>query len=439
MMKQLGVLLWLALLAPITAYSADYNAAYNADHGADLEKPISLNFQDVPVRQLLQILADENQLNLVANESVSGNITLRLDNVPWQRALQTILQVKGLASRIDDSILLVAPASELAQREQQQLEASKRMSELAPLESAYIQINYAKASEIAAILRTERADLLSQQGAVSVDERTNILLVRDTAAQINDLKTMIAVLDVPARQVVIEARMVTVRDNVSDDLGIRWGIGLNDDSSAVLGDAQTSHASTFTINLPVSTAAASMGMQVAKLADGRLLDLELSALEREGKGEIIASPRITTANQKQAYIEQGTDIPYVESASSGATSVKFKKAVLGLRVTPQITPDNRVIMDLFITQNTRGETVTTPTGPAVSIDTQEIGTQVLIENGQTIVLGGIYQQQILNTIRKVPLLGDIPYVGVLFRNESRIHEKRELLIFVTPRIVNAVP
>lgn len=415
------------------------NRNSQTEHIAGAQKPISLNFQDVPVRQLLQILAEENQLNLVASESVSGNITLRLENVPWDRALQTILRVKGLDKRIDDNILMVAPAAELAQREQQELEASQRMTELAPLESSYVQINYAKAAEIASILRTESSDLLSARGAVTVDERTNTLLVRDTAEQIENVKAMVAVLDVPVRQVIIEARMVTVRDNISDDIGIVWGISNSDGSSPAIFGSGTTVDSGFNINLPVSAPAATFGMQVAKLADGRLLDLELSALEREGKGEIIASPRITTANQKEAYIEQGTEIPYVESSSSGATSVQFKKAVLGLRVTPQITPDNRVIMDLVITQNTRGETVTTPTGPAVSIDTQEIGTQVLVESGETIVLGGIYQQQILNDITKVPLLGDIPYVGVLFRNESQIHEKRELLIFVTPRIVTNTP
>lgn len=415
------------------------NRNSQTEHIAGAQKPISLNFQDVPVRQLLQILAEENQLNLVASESVSGNITLRLENVPWERALQTILRVKGLDKRIDDNILMVAPAAELAQREQQELEASQRMTELAPLESSYVQINYAKAIEIASILRTESSDLLSARGAVTVDERTNTLLVRDTAEQIENVKAMVAVLDVPVRQVVIEARMVTVRDNISDDLGITWGISNTDGTSPAIFGSGSTVDSGFNVNLPVAAPAATFGMQVAKLADGRLLDLELSALEREGKGEIIASPRITTANQKEAYIEQGTEIPYVESSSSGATSVQFKKAVLGLRVTPQITPDNRVIMDLVITQNTRGETVTTPTGPAVSIDTQEIGTQVLVESGETIVLGGIYQQQILNDITKVPLLGDIPYVGVLFRNESRIHEKRELLIFVTPRIVTNTP
>jgi len=405
------------------------------------EKPISLNFQDVPVRQLLQILADENNLNLVASESVQGNITLRLENVPWERALETILRVKGLDKRYDENILIVAPASELAQREAEQLESQQRMQELAPLESSYIQINYAKADEIAQILRTDSSDLLSSRGAVTVDERTNTLLVRDTPEQIDTVKAMVKVLDVPVKQVIIEARMVTVRDNISDELGIRWGITepALDTSVPPPWGTGTNVTGDFNVNLPIASPAATIGFQVAKLADGRLLDLELSALERENKGEIIASPRITTANQKEAYIEQGTEIPYVESASSGATSVQFKKAVLGLTVTPQITPDNRVILDLVITQNTRGETVSTPTGPAVSIDTQEISTQVLVENGETIVLGGIYQQQILNDISKVPLLGDIPYVGVLFRTDSQVNEKRELLIFVTPRIVTNTP
>lgn len=403
------------------------------------QRPISLNFQDVPVRQLLQILANENDLNLVASESVSGNITLRLENVPWERALNTILRVKGLSKRVDGNILIVAPADELAEREAQELEAKQRLSQLAPLESAYIQINYAKAADIATILRTESSDLLSERGAVTVDERTNTLLVRDTPRQIEEVEAMVKTLDVAVKQVVIEARMVTVRDNISDELGISWGLGNDNTGGPDLWGSGTTTATDLNVNLPVSNPAATIGFQIAKLADGRILDLELSALERENKGEVIASPRITTANQKKAYIEQGTEIPYVESASSGATSVQFKKAVLGLEVTPQITPDNRVIMDLVITQNTRGETVSTPTGPAVSIDTQEIGTQVLVENGETIVLGGIYQQQILNDITKVPVLGDIPYVGVLFRTDSQINEKRELLIFVTPRIVMSTP
>lgn len=408
-------------------------------------QPISLNFQNIPVRQLLQILADENELNLVASDAVSGTITLRLDNVPWTQALNTILQVKGLDKRIEGNILIVGPADELAEREAKNLEANAKIADLTPMTASYIQINYAKAADIAMLLRNEDTNLLSERGAVTVDERTNTLLIRDTESQIQSIKDMVAVLDVPVKQVMIEARMVTVRDNISDELGIRWGFSQSRSDNALSGSLEGTGAlldgevpslsDRLNVNLPVNNPAATLGFQVARLADGRLLDLELSALEQENRGEIIASPRITTANQKEASIEQGTEIPYVQSASSGATAVEFKKAVLGLRVTPQITPDNRIILDLTITQNTRGETVSTSTGPAVSIDTQEITTQVLVENGETIVLGGIYQQQILNDISKVPLLGDIPYVGVLFRTESQINEKRELLIFVTPRVV----
>lgn len=409
------------------------------------DRPISLNFQDIPVRQLLQILADENNLNLVASDSVSGTITLRLENVPWNKALNTILRVKGLDKRIDDNILIVGPADELAEREAKDLAASQKIADLTPMQSSYVQVNYAKAAELAALLRNDDTSLLSQRGAVTVDERTNTLLIRDTAEQIEAIRSMVEVLDRPVKQVMIESRMVTVRDNISEELGIRWGFSGSGNESGVSGNLQGAEdmangnvpalANRLNVNLPVNNPAASLGFHVARLSDGRLLDLELSALEQENRGEIIASPRITTANQKSAYIEQGTEIPFVESSSSGATSVQFKKAVLGLRVTPQITPDNRIILDLVITQNTRGETVSTPTGPAVSIDTQEISTQVLVENGETIVLGGIYQQQILNDISKVPLLGDIPYVGVLFRTTSQINEKRELLIFVTPRVV----
>lgn len=408
-------------------------------------RPISLNFQDIPVRQLLQILADENNLNLVASDSVTGTITLRLENVPWNKALNTILRVKGLDKRIDDNILIVGPADELAEREAKELAASQKIADLTPMQSSYVQVNYAKAAELAALLRNDDTNLLSERGAVTVDERTNTLLIRDTAEQIENIRRMVEVLDRPVKQVMIESRMVTVRDNISEELGIRWGFSGSGNESGVSGNLQGAEdmangnvpalTNRLNVNLPVNNPAASIGFHVARLSDGRLLDLELSALEQENRGEIIASPRITTANQKAAYIEQGTEIPFVESSSSGATSVQFKKAVLGLRVTPQITPDNRIILDLVITQNTRGETVSTPTGPAVSIDTQEISTQVLVENGETIVLGGIYQQQILNDISKVPLLGDIPYVGVLFRTTSQINEKRELLIFVTPRVV----
>ncbi|UXB11130.1 type IV pilus secretin PilQ [Aeromonas dhakensis] len=415
-------------------------------------KPISLNFQDIPVRTVLQLIADFNNLNLVTTDSVSGNITLRLDGVPWEQALDIILKVRGLDKRLDNNILLVAPAEEIAAREKQQLESRNQVADLAPLYTEYLQINYAKASEVAALLSSESTKLLSAKGAVSVDERTNVLVVKDTADVISNIKRMLDILDIPVKQVVIEARMVTIDDGFDEALGVRWGVTKNDghgnSTSGTIegndGSGNNNGGSTITrpgvddrlnVNLPVTNAAGTLAFQVARLANGTLLDLELSALEKESKAEIIASPRVTTANQKPALIEQGTEIPYVESSSSGATSVTFKKAVLSLKVTPQITPDNRVILDLTVTQDTKGETVPTGTGDAVSINAQSITTQVLVNNGETLVLGGIYQQTITNDVTKVPLLGDIPGLGVLFRKTTSANKKRELLIFVTPKIV----
>ncbi|WP_338887941.1 type IV pilus secretin PilQ family protein [Aeromonas rivipollensis] len=415
-------------------------------------KPISLNFQDIPVRTVLQIIADFNNLNLVTTDSVSGNITLRLDGVPWEQALDIILKVRGLDKRLDNNILLVAPADEIAAREKQQLESRNQVADLAPLYTEYLQINYAKASEVAALLSSESTKLLSPRGAVSVDERTNVLVVKDTADVIGNVKRMLDILDIPVKQVVIEARMVTIDDGFDEALGVRWGVtktdGHGNGTSGTIegndGAGNNDGSSTITrpdvedrlnVNLPVTNAAGTLAFQVARLANGTLLDLELSALEKESKAEIIASPRVTTANQKPALIEQGTEIPYVESSSSGATSVTFKKAVLSLKVTPQITPDNRVILDLTVTQDTKGETVPTGTGDAVSINAQSITTQVLVNNGETLVLGGIYQQTIKSDVSKVPLLGDIPGLGYLFKKTTSENKKRELLIFVTPRIV----
>ncbi|MBY6187824.1 type IV pilus secretin PilQ family protein [Marinobacter hydrocarbonoclasticus] len=406
---------------------------------------LSMNFQDVPVRTVLQIIADHNKFNLVTTESVSGNLTLHLDKVPWDQALDMILKIRGLDKRIEGNILLVAPREELAAQESLELRAAQEVREVAPLFSEYLQINYAKATDIAALLDGEGNTLLSERGSVSVDERTNTLLIYDTAERLEDIHRLVEILDVPVKQVVIESRMVTVRDNINEELGIRWGIsdqqgdkgtsGTLPGAEDIVNGVIPSLDDRLNVNLPVVDPAGSIAFHVAKLGDGTILDLELSALERENKGEIIASPRLTTANQFTAFIEQGTEIPFVQSTSSGATSVEFKKAVLGLTVTPQITPDNRIVLDLTVTQDTRGETVQTATGPAVAIDTQRISTQVLAQNGETIVLGGIFQQQQLNTVTKVPVLGDIPFVGTLFRSTQDFTEKKELLIFVTPKIV----
>ncbi|CAM3777984.1 type IV pilus secretin PilQ [Rheinheimera salexigens] len=412
-------------------------------------RAISLNFQDIPVRTVLQIIADYNGFNLVTTDSVTGNITLRLDGTPWDQALDIVLRVKGLDKRMDGNILMVAPTDELAAREARELESKQQVADLEPLYSDFLSINYAKATDIAGLLSNKDATILSSRGSVNVDERTNTILIKDTAVNIESVRKLIERLDVPVKQVLIESRMVTVRDKVDNELGIRWGFSdqqssssSNQGTSGTAGGANNiangimpSLDNRWNVNLPASNPAGSIAFHIARLADGTLLDLELSALEQENKGEIIASPRITTANQKQARIEQGVEIPYVQAASSGATTVEFKKAVLSLTVTPQITPDNKIILDLIITQNTRGETVQTPTGPATAIDTQEIQTQVLVDNGETIVLGGIYQQQILSTTSKVPLLGDIPYLGRLFKSTSEINEKNELLIFVTPKII----
>ncbi|NQY62356.1 MAG: type IV pilus secretin PilQ family protein [Alteromonadaceae bacterium] len=417
-------------------------SGYLGDSDEFSGRDISLNFQDISVRTVLQIIADYNGFNLVTSDAVAGNITLRLDGVPWDQALDIILKVKGLDKRMQGNILLVAPSDELAAQEARNLQAKQQVAELAPLYSEYVQVNYAKAAELANLIKNEDNSILSARGSVSVDERTNTLLIRDTAKSIDDIKRMVSVLDIPVRQVVIEARMVTVKDNINEELGIRWGVTDAGDEFATSGNITGANsaaggfvpslADRLNVNLPVSNAAGSIAFQVARLADGTILDLELSAMEKENKGEIIASPRITTANQKEAYIEQGVEIPYQEASSSGATSTQFKKAVLSLTVTPHITPDDRIILDLVVTQDTVSDV---SNGQAPAIDTQRIGTQVLVNNGETIVLGGIYQQSIISTVSKVPVLGDIPYFGWLFRNSTNFNEKKELLIFVTPRIV----
>ena len=408
-------------------------------------EPISLDFQDVPVRNVLQIIAQVNNFNLVTTDTVRGNVTVSLSGVPWDQALDMILKIRGLDKRLEGNILLIAPSEELASRETQQLQNRQQVAQLAPLISANLQINYAKAKEIANILKNTDSSILSVRGSVAVDERTNTVLLRDTQTSIDEARLLIGDLDIPVKQVLIESRMVTVRDNVDEQLGVRWGFSNKSGDSATSGSLEGADTlssgvvpalnNRLNVNLPVTNAAGRIGIQVARLVDGTILDLELSALESENKGEVIASPRITVANQREAYIEQGTEIPYVQSTSSGATSVEFKKAVLSLKVTPHITPDNRIILDLVVTQDTRGDTVNTSTGLAVAIDTQEISTQVLVNNGETIVLGGIFQQTSTENVNKVPLLGDIPVLGHLFKNSQTVNEKRELLIFVTPKIL----
>ena len=426
----------------------DPNAGSFMQGGKDYKgKAISLNFQDIPVRTVLQIIADYNGFNLVTSDSVTGNVTLRLDGTPWDQALDIVLRVRGLDKRMDGNILMVAPTDELAEREAKELQARQKVEELEALYSEFITVNYAKAADLAKLLDGKDQSLLSPRGNVSVDERTNTILLKDTAKAIENVRRLVERLDVPVKQVLIESRMVTVKDSVAEEMGLRWGFTDQQFNKGVSGSADGANAianglvpelkDRWNVNLPVTTeGAGKIGFHIAKLGDGTLIDLELSALEVEDKAEIVASPRISTANQKKARIEQGVEIPYVQAASSGATTVEFKKAVLSLEVTPQVTPDNKIILDLTVTQDTEGKVVQTPTGNAVAIDTQRITTQVLVDNGETIVLGGIYQQQTINTVSKVPVLGDIPYAGVLFRRSLDKTEKKELLIFVTPKIIN---
>ncbi|WP_105053878.1 type IV pilus secretin PilQ [Aliivibrio sifiae] len=432
----------------------DKNAKISNEN--DDSKPISINFQDIPVRHVLQLIADYNDFNLVVADTVQGNLTLRLDGVPWQQVLDIILQVKGLDKRVEGNVVLIAPKSELDAQEQQVLEQAQMASELGALSSEILSIKYAKASDIAELLVGEgEITMLSSRGSITVDERTNSLLLRDLPENIIVIKDIIDTLDVPIKQVQIEARIVTVNEGNLDELGVRWGITNTNGSTTVGGSIESNLAAVglydggsgtsggglpvddfLNVNLGLANpAASSIAFQVAKLGSNLLLDLELSALQAESKAEIISSPRLITTNKKPAYIEQGTEIPYLEASSSGATSVSFKKAVLSLMVTPQITPDNRLVLDLTVTQDRPGQVVKTGTGEAVAIDTQRIGTQVLVDNGETVVLGGIYQHSLSNSVEKVPLLGDLPLLGVLFRRSSENIGKKELLIFVTPKVV----
>ncbi|WP_439333294.1 type IV pilus secretin PilQ [Vibrio aquaticus] len=406
-------------------------------------KKISINFQDIPVRNVLQLIADYNDFNLVVSDSVSGNLTLRLDGVPWQQVLDIILQVKGLDKRVDGNVVLIAPKAELDARERQILEKARLEEELGDLTSEIVKVNFAKASEIAEMIDGDGAiSMLSERGSLSVDERTNALLIRDLQENIDVIREIVSSLDIPVKQVQIEARIVTVNEGNLDELGVRWGYSNTNGSTSIGGSIEDNVFGVvpiddmLNVNLAATSANAStLAFQVAKLGSDMLLDLELSALQRESKAEVISSPRLITTNKKPAYIEQGTEIPYLESSSSGATSVAFKKAVLSLKVTPQITPDNRLVLDLSVTQDRPGDIVKTGTGEAVAINTQRIGTQVLVENGETVVLGGIFQHSVTDAVDKVPLLGDLPVLGALFRRTYQQMGKSELLIFVTPKVV----
>ncbi len=425
---------------------------------------LTLNFQDIETRAVLQLLADTSQLNIVVSDSVRGNVTLRLQNVPWDQALDILLTTKGLDMRRNGNVIIVAPAEEIAAREKAELEAMQQIQELEPLRSEFIQVNYAKAGDLASLISADNVNsLLSERGSVAIDVRTNTLLVQDTVDRLADVRRLVATLDIPVRQVLIESRIVIVNDDFSRELGVRLGYtyvtdnssdglisvtGTSAGSEAIVSSALDNLQSTgqpfpvtvggindrYNINLPVANPAGQFALAI--LDSDYLVDLELSALQAEGRGEIISTPRVITANQKEARIEQGVEIPYQESASSGATTTQFKKAVLSLTVTPQITPDDRIIMDLIVNKDAVGELVASATGGRVpSIDTREVVTQVLVNNGETVVLGGVYETERRESQSKVPFLGDLPGIGALFRSTTNTNNKAELLIFVTPKIL----
>ena len=423
---------------------------------------LSLNFQNIEVRAVLQLLADFTGMNLVTSDTVTGNLTLRLKNVPWDQALDIILKSKGLGMRQSGNVMMVAPAAEIAAREKQELEAQKQLVELEPLYTEIVEVKFAKADQLATILSTAGSQsggsssgergFLSKRGSITIDQRTNSLLIRDTAEHLEDIQQVIEHLDKPVRQVLIESRIVIANNDFNKELGVRFGATTENDSK--LGKAATSGTLDGTdfqldnlsaddgtdrpalddrlnVDLPVNNAAGTIGLALAKLPLGMILELELSAMQAEGRGEIVSSPRVITSNQQQATIEQGTEIPYQEASSSGATSVSFKEAVLKLDVTPQITPDDRIVMDLEVSQDQVGSIF----NGVPSIDTRSVQTQVLVDNGETVVLGGIYEQNTQDNIERVPFFGDLPYVGFLFKNTQKTDQKRELLVFVTPKIV----
>jgi type IV pilus assembly protein PilQ len=457
-------------LSKVAKIAADAPKVYTGEK-------LSLNFQDIETRAVLQILADASGQNIVVSDTVTGSVTLRLQSVPWDQALDIVMRTKGLDKRQDGNVILVAPAAELAAREKASLTAQKDIEELAPVRSEFLQVNYAKAADLAVLLKGGSAgtagggtSLLSSRGSVSVDDRTNTLLLADTADKLAEIRKLVAILDIAVKQVQIEARIVIVNDDFERDLGVRAGLTtINSNGSdglfmssgtAAATDRGLSSAITnlgttgngtvypvgvstgasasdrYNVNLPVSNPAGSLAFML--LGSDYIVDLELSAAEAEGRGEVVSSPRVITSNQKEAVVSAGTEIPYQQSAggSGGGTTIQFKEAVLKLKVKPLITPDGNIIMDLEVSKDSVGKVVVASGGVNVpTIDTRTLTTTVLVGDGQTVVLGGIFESEQREGTKKVPLIGDIPVIGHLFKNTQKINNKNELLIFVTPKVL----
>ncbi|MEG4316331.1 type IV pilus secretin PilQ family protein [Pseudomonas sp. FIP_A4] len=407
---------------------------------------LSLNFQDIDVRSVLQLIADFTDLNLVASDTVQGNITLRLQNVPWDQALDLVLKTKGLDKRQVGNVLLVAPADEIAARERQELESQRQIAELAPLRREVVQVNYAKAADIAKLFQsvTNTEGQVDERGSIAVDDRTNNIIAYQTQDRLDELRRIVAQLDIPVRQVMIEARIVEANVDYDKSLGVRWGgtqifangrgaVYGSDDFGDEGGDAgEDSNGNYPFVDLGVTNRTAGIG--IGYVTDNLILDLELSAMEKSGNGEIVSQPKVVTSDKETAKILKGSEIPYQEASSSGATSTSFKEAVLSLEVTPQITPDNRIIMEVKVTKD--APDFANALNDVPPINKNEVNAKVLVNDGETIVIGGVFSNTQSRSVDKVPLLGDLPFLGRLFRRDTVTEEKSELLVFLTPRIVN---
>ncbi|WP_085704939.1 type IV pilus secretin PilQ [Pseudomonas sp. B15(2017)] len=417
----------------------------NAGRNSYSGEKLSLNFQDIDVRSVLQLIADFTNLNLVASDTVQGGITLRLQNVPWDQALDLVLKTKGLDKRKVGNVLLVAPADEIAARERQELESQKQIAELAPLRRELLQVNYAKAADIAKLFQsvTSAEAKVDERGSITVDERTNNIIAYQTQDRLDELRRIVAQLDIPVRQVMIEARIVEANVDYDKSLGVRWGGSIQNKGN--WNTSGVSNGSSTTIGTPGSTSTNSpfvdmgtvnntSGIGIAFITDNVLLDLELTAMEKTGNGEIVSQPKVVTSDKETAKILKGTEIPYQEASSSGATSVSFKEASLSLEVTPQITPDNRIIMEVKVTKDEPDYLNKVQDVPPIKKN--EVNAKVLVNDGETIVIGGVFSNTQSKVVDKVPFLGDVPYLGRLFRRDVVSEKKSELLVFLTPRIMN---
>ena len=419
----------------------------NAERSAYNGEKLSLNFQDIEVRSVLQLIADFTNLNLVASDTVQGGITLRLQNVPWDQALDLVLKTKGLDKRKVGNVLLVAPADEIAARERQELESQKQIADLEPLRRELLQVNYAKAAEIAKLFQsvTRAEDKSDERGSITVDERTNNIIAYQTRERLDELRRIVSQLDIPVRQVMIEARIVEANVDYDKSLGVRWGGSIQNQGNWNASGVSNGANGSSTIGTPGSTSSNSpfvdlgttantSGLGIAFITDNVLLDLELTAMEKTGNGEIVSQPKVVTSDKETAKILKGTEIPYQEAASSGATSVSFKEASLSLEVTPQITPDNRIIMEVKVTKDEPDYLNKVQDVPPIKKN--EVNAKVLINDGETIVIGGVFSNTQSKVVDKVPFLGDVPYLGRLFRRDVVSEKKSELLVFLTPRIMN---